>query len=97
MTFHLTCVNIILSSVWIAEWPPFGKWLLTRLTICSLCILSICNYSYFPFWFEGWIPDLCILFTFYTCHTQFRARYIRHSLAYLVLYLEFASGSNDHT
>ena len=41
------------------------------LTICFLCILTICNISYFPFWFEGWIwaliasvPDLCILFTF---------------------------------
>ena len=22
----------------------------TRLTICSLCILTICNFSYFPFW-----------------------------------------------
>ena len=25
VTFHLTCVHIILSSVWVAEWPPFGK------------------------------------------------------------------------
>ena len=33
------------SSVWIAEWPPFRKELLTRLTICSLCILTICDYS----------------------------------------------------
>ena len=23
--FHLTCVHIIFSSVWVAEWPPFGK------------------------------------------------------------------------
>ena len=36
--------------------------------ICSLCILTICNISYFPFGFEGWIwvliasvSDLCIL------------------------------------
>ena len=27
----------------VAEWPPFGKKLLTRLTICSLRILTICN------------------------------------------------------
>ena len=47
MTFHLTCAHIILSSVWGAEWPPFGKRLLTRLTICSLCILTTCNFSYF--------------------------------------------------
>ena len=40
--FHLTCVHIIFSSVAVAEWPPFGKKLLTRLTICSLCILTIC-------------------------------------------------------
>ena len=35
----------MLSSVYVAEWPPFGKELLTRLTICSLCIMSICNFS----------------------------------------------------
>ena len=40
MTFHLTCVHIICSSVWVAEWPPF-------------CILTICNFNYFPFGFLG--------------------------------------------
>ena len=44
------------SSVWVAELPPFGKELHTWLTICSLCILTICNFSYFPFRF--WGPDL---------------------------------------
>ena len=55
MTFHLMCVYItcMLSSVWIAEWPPFGKELLTRLAVCSLCILTICSFSYFGF--EGWV------------------------------------------
>ena len=53
MTFHLTCVHIIFSSVCIAEKPPFGEKLLTRLTICSLCSMTICNFSYFPFWFLG--------------------------------------------
>ena len=43
-------VNNIFSSGWVAEWPPFGKELLTRLTIYSLCMLTIC---YFPFWFSG--------------------------------------------
>ena len=72
MTFHFSCVHIISSSVWVAEWPPFGKSLLTRLNICSLFILTICNFSYFPFWFEGWIwvliasfPGLCIYFSFF--------------------------------
>ena len=30
------CVHIIFSSVWFAEWSPFGKKLLTRLTIYVL-------------------------------------------------------------
>ena len=51
MTFHLTFVHIISSSVWVAEWPHFGKELPIMLTICSLCILTICNFRYFPFWF----------------------------------------------
>ena len=44
VTFHLMCVHIIFSSVWVAEWPSFGKERLTRFTICSLCILTICNF-----------------------------------------------------
>ena len=47
--FCLMCVHIMFSSLWVAEWPPFGKELLTWLTLFSLCILttSICNFSYF--------------------------------------------------
>ena len=51
MTFHLMCVHIIFSSVSTAEWPSIEKELLTRLTICSLFILTNCNISNFPFWF----------------------------------------------
>ena len=25
VTFHLTCVHITFSSVWVAVWPPFWK------------------------------------------------------------------------
>ena len=32
MTFLFMFVHIIFISVWIAEWPPFGKELITRLT-----------------------------------------------------------------
>ena len=51
VTFHLMCVHIIFRSVWVDEWPPFWTELLTRLAMCSLCILTICIFSYFSFWF----------------------------------------------
>ena len=31
----------------------FGKESLIRVTICSLCIMTICNFSYFSLGFEG--------------------------------------------
>ena len=46
--FHFMFVHYTFSSVWVAEWPPFGKWLSVRLAICSPCILSICNIYLFP-------------------------------------------------
>ena len=48
---YRTICPLVFCSVSVAEWLPFGKKLLTRLTICFLCILTICNISYFPFWF----------------------------------------------
>ena len=49
----------------------YGKYLQTRLTICSLCILTILILVISRFGFDGWIwvlvasvPDLCILFSF---------------------------------
>ena len=54
MTFHLACVYIIFSLVWAAEWPPFGKLAAHSVDhICSRCIFTICNFSYFPFRFIG--------------------------------------------
>ena len=41
-------VHYTFSSVWVAEWPLFGKKLPARLAICSHCILSICNIYLFP-------------------------------------------------
>ena len=46
-------VHIIFSSVWVAKYTPFRKELPTRLIIFSLCILTICNFGYFLFGFEG--------------------------------------------
>ena len=40
------------SSVNVAEWSHFGKKLLTRFSICSLCI-CICKLSNIPFWSLG--------------------------------------------
>ena len=69
------------TSVWVAECPPFGKQLLTRLTILfSLYFDFVCNFSYFPrFGFESWIwvliasvPGICILFTVRLCRASYR-------------------------
>ena len=46
--FHFMFVHYTFSSVWVAEWPHFGKKLPARLAICSHCILSICNIYLFP-------------------------------------------------
>ena len=47
--FHLLFVYYNLSSVWVAEGPLLGKKLLTRLAICSHCLLSICIFHLFSF------------------------------------------------
>ena len=55
MTFRLTCVYIIFGSVSVAEWPPLGKRLLTRLTLCSLGLFfNITHVFMSRFGFEGW-------------------------------------------
>ena len=47
LMFHFVC-SLNFCSVWVAEWPPFGKQVPVRLAICSHCILSICNIYLFP-------------------------------------------------
>ena len=47
VTCHLMCVHTVYGSVWVTEWPLFLKYLLTWLTICSVCILTISYFSYF--------------------------------------------------
>ena len=46
-------LQIIFGLVKLAERPPFRKLMPPQFTICSLCILAICCFSYFPFWFRG--------------------------------------------
>ena len=30
-----------------------GKWLLAQFAVCSLCVLAVCGFGCFPFWFLG--------------------------------------------
>ena len=63
--FHFMFVHYTFSSVWVAEWPPFGKYLPARLAMCSHCILSICNIYLFPrFGFKSGISLLIGQFLF---------------------------------
>ena len=43
---------IILGSLKVAEWPPFGKELLIQLTICPLCLMFICNFGFEDIFFS---------------------------------------------
>ena len=51
------CAEYIKCSVKVAELPPFGKELLTQLTVRSLRYMSFFSFSYFPFWFRR--QDFC--------------------------------------
>ena len=49
----------------------FGREVLIRFTICSLCISTYCNFNYSHFGFDGGtlvlialVPDHCLPFTF---------------------------------
>ena len=58
--FHFMFVHYAFSSVWLAEWLPFGKKLPARLAICSHCICLFVIFIYFPFWFlERDSPFVC--------------------------------------
>ena len=46
--FYFMFVHYTVCSVWVAEWPPFGRWLPARLAVCSRCVLSIFNIYLFP-------------------------------------------------
>ena len=70
---HFMFVHYTFSSIWAAEWPPFGKELPARLAICSHCILSFCNINLFPvgFFLERDLPfdcsGSCSLLFYYFC------------------------------
>ena len=46
--FRFMFVHYTFSSVLVAGWPPFGRWLPARLAVCSHCILSVCGVYLFP-------------------------------------------------
>ena len=71
MTFYLMFLYYF-SSAKVAELPRLGKELLTRLTICSVCIFVI---SRFGFECGVWVliapvPSHSILITFSSSYTQ---------------------------
>ena len=48
--FHFMFVHYTFSSVWVAEWPAFGKYVSARLAVLiEFCLFVI--FIYFPFWF----------------------------------------------
>ena len=51
--------------VLVAEWPSFGKELLTRLTVFSRCGIFILILGFFNFGFDSNCTSLWQLFTFY--------------------------------
>ena len=61
MVLYVSCFDVcfLFSTsmfqvpVKVIEWSPFWKELLTWLIVHSHCKLSICNFSYFPFWNRG--------------------------------------------
>ena len=69
-TVFLMYVQIKLCPVKVAEWPPFGKYLLPQHTIRSLCILFVVLViSHFSFEDRSLVlavpvPGHCLLFTF---------------------------------
>ena len=71
VTFHVMRVHIIFVRFG-SEWLPFRKELSAPLAICSHCVLTICYFNYFPFWFDlTWdviasVLGLCILLLFIT-------------------------------
>ena len=63
-------MQIILGSVKVGVWSPFGEELLNRLTVCSFCIMFICDLSYFLLGYRGQDFGSCFissrsLLTFY--------------------------------
>ena len=53
LMFNLMFVNYTFSSVWVAEWPPFGKYVAARSVshVFSLSFVYLYFFIYFPFWF----------------------------------------------
>ena len=48
VVFRFVFVRYAFGSVWVAGWPPFGRWLPARLAFCSRCVMSVCSVCSFP-------------------------------------------------
>ena len=84
------CVHITFSLVWVAERPFFGKELLTRLTICSPCILSIDKTNFKEKYFKTSINHGKIWqLTFFILSSFLKYATSQLKIQYLYMYLKW--------
>ena len=57
--FHFMFVHYTFSSVWVAEWPPFGKKLPARLAICYNLYFVYLKYLFISRF--GFKSGICLL------------------------------------
>ena len=82
--FHFMFVHYTFSSVWVAEWPPFGKIAARSVSNFSYCILSICNIYLFIYSF-GFKRGICLLIAPVPVHC-FSITFYRLEMAYRYLW-----------
>ena len=73
--FHVTCVNIIFNSVWVAEWPFFSEIAAHSVDHMFSLYFDILILVIAHFGLEGWIwlliasvPGLCMFFYFHNLY-----------------------------
>ena len=91
VTFHLTCVHIILVRFRLLSGHLLEKKAAHSVNHVLFCILTICNISYFPFWFLGLdVGSDCFsswsLYTsYYCCHTSSTHMLSKHTITHLLI------------
>ena len=57
--FHLMLAHYTFSSVWVAEWPPFGK--IAAHSVCSFILIVFCLFVIFVISHFGFEGGICLL------------------------------------